>query len=152
MKRLLIGSFLILFSFAGLSQQKINIDSLLITINNNDIYIAQKIGGLSLTVKASEIGNNNSFFKPDKIVISSFPYSNSELLAAYTKEFLMQKLLPLLNDNERDLYANAMLYCLFNNRELGKLIGVSRQEWIKSGRADFDREYWKCFLNQIKLL
>lgn len=152
MKRLLVGIFLIMFSFACLSQQKINIDSLFATINNNDLYIAPKIGGLSLTVKASDIANSNSLSKPEKIAISSFPYSTSELLAAYTKEFLMQRLLPLLNDNERDLYANAMLYCLFNNRQLGKLIGISKQEWISSGRAERDKEHWICLLNQFNLM
>ena len=76
-------------------------------------------------------------------VISSLPFTIDQLCTMYTKDYLISKLYPLINDNKKDLYVNAILYNLTDdNKSLAMLVGIKRSEWVNSGRETTDKKNW----------
>lgn len=147
MKKIIITGFLFSFVNVVFGQSEINIDSLFTTLNNNELYIAPRIGGLSITTRATLSKDSVPKSKSEIFVISSLPLTIEELVSIYSRDYLVNKLYLLLNDSQRDLYANAMLYYLSGNHKyLGKLMGIKRNEWVSSGKAAKDKKHWSDIL------
>ncbi len=143
MKQIILSTFFFSLCYTAFGQNKINIDSLFATLNNNELYIAPRIGGLSITTKATLSKDSAPKSKPEIFVISSLPLTVEELVKMYSRDFLVDKLYLLLSDSQRDLYANAILYYLSgNNKYLAILMGIKRNEWISSGKAAEDKMHW----------
>ena len=67
------------------------------------------------------------------------------LMALYPRDLLVIKLVPLLEDSNKDFYANAILYALFE-RLMPPL--NTRANWIKT-TAKKDKEYWQNYVREI---
>ncbi len=144
MKKIIIIVFFIGLAHIVCGQNKINIDSLFASLDNTDLYIAPKVGGLSITARASQTKEKTPKLEIERFVISSLSITFDELVSNYSRDSLIKKLYVLLVDNKRDLYANAMLYQLTgNNNHLAKLMGVNRNDWVSSGEAAIDKKHWK---------
>lgn len=144
MKKLIF--LLALTTHSLLSASQDSLDELLSSINNKDLYITQ-IHSNPWGEKLKGIDKDSARASKRLFIVSSL---NEDIQAAakkFTKKALLEKLKLLLNDPNKDLYANALLYDLFDNRKLGKLINLTRDEWTKSGRRDLDIKHWQEFRN-----
>ncbi|HMU46577.1 MAG TPA: hypothetical protein PKC72_09425 [Chitinophagaceae bacterium] len=130
-----------------------NLDSIFSSLNNKDLFIAPRIGGLSITISNEErkaINNQKSSHKRELFKVSSFNYNIKELAKKYSTKQVSEKLFSLLQDNNKDLYAAALLYELFDNRKLGKLVNISRDTWVSNGRKATDVENIHQFMKNVK--
>lgn len=142
MKKIIAALLFFGIVYSAFGQERNNIDSLFSTLDNNELYITPIFGSVSVTTKATRVENNVKR-TPSKIVISSIPFNIDEMVKIYTKDVIMEKLYLILNDTRRDLYANALLYYISgDNKSLTGLIGVKRDEWIRTGMAAKDKKRW----------
>lgn len=81
-------------------------------------------------------------------IVSSLDEDIQILAQKYSKEMLIEKLYALLNIPASDLYANALLYDLIDNRKLGKLLSINREKWIVSRRGKADAGVWKEYIQK----
>jgi hypothetical protein len=145
---LLLFTFLATCSFSLRAQKEI--DQLLETLHNKDLYIAPIIVGTHITANPRKASRGKEK-KPRRLfMVSSLPMDVQVLASKYSKKTLIKKLYPLLKDPERDLYVNALLFDLLDNVKLGKLSFMTRDQWINSGRARADNAYWDQFMKKEK--
>jgi len=149
-KIFLIGVLLI--SIGGNAQSSRDLDSILTTLKNNELYVAPVIRGVWLFPVTASMQKERTEEKKPSFVVSSLDTDIRNMATIYTNSVLSQKLYVLLADPERNFYANALLYDLLDNRKLVKLFGVKREEWINSGKQKCDMEFWKNYFNAIDLL
>ena len=142
---------LFLVSFAGNAQSTRSFDSILTSLDNKDLYIAPIIYSSCIycsgETKVTGINKDSVRINKRLFRVSSLDENIRELAKKYSNKELLLKLYALLQDTGKDLYANALLYDLLDNRKLGKLLGMKREEWISSGRQKCDMEFWKTYLN-----
>jgi hypothetical protein len=130
------------------SQAQNRLDSLLNSLNNKDLYIAPIVGGINIGIKKS-ISNKDSLMATKRFfAVSSLDRDILELAGEYSKHVLAEKLYSLLQDTARDLYANALLYDLLDNRKLGKLLYMTREKWVSSGRKINDSRHWQQYMEK----
>jgi hypothetical protein len=141
MKSLAISIF-ILSGVIGKGQSLNGLDSLLASLNNKDLYVGWIISGVDITVK-KEKPVRDSTFRQRLFIVSSLDEDIQQLAKKYPKKILIEKLTALLKDATRDFYANALLYDLLENRKLGKLLFMKREEWISTGKKICDTQYWQ---------
>ncbi len=134
---------LFLASFAGNAQSTKSLDSILASLDNRDLYISPIIYGSNISVVIKDSVRINKRL----LTVSSLNENLREIGKKFSDKALILKLYALLQDPKRDLYANALLYDLLDNRKLGKLLGMKREEWVSGGRQKCDMEFWKTCLN-----
>lgn len=136
-KHILLLFVLALFSISrGYCQSEL--DSFIASLNNKDLYIGFGIGGINGastkrwdTIKVKP--------QPRKLgYITSTDVDITQLAKKYSTQKIVDKLLPLLDDPQKDMYAAALLYDLFDNKRLVKLSFMKREEWVKSGKNKED--------------
>ena len=98
--------------------------------------------GVDLTIKKEKLVTDSSFEKRF-FIVSSPEQDIQELAKKYSKKIVIEKLIPLLQDTTKDFYANALLCDLLENRKLGRLLFMKREEWINNGRKTCDTQYWQ---------
>jgi hypothetical protein len=145
--------FIIILSALALeAHTQRNLDAILHSLNNKDVYV-------SFITHASYIGTKapDSTFNKDSAMaavrffkVVSLDEDIKELAQAFERKILIEKLYCLLQDPARDLYANVLLYDLLDNHKLGKFLfdNHSRQQWIESGEKLKDDQKWKEFITQ----
>lgn len=136
-KHILLLFILTLFSASkGYCQPEL--DSFIASLNNKDLYITPGIGGLEGGSK-KWLDTTAEKLPPRKLVyISSTNFDITQLAKKYTTQKIVDKLLPLLDDPQKDMYAAALLYDLLDNKRLIRLKYIKRDEWIKSGSKTED--------------
>lgn len=137
---------LLLISFGGNAQSNRELDSILASLKNNELYVSPVIRGVWLFPVTASMQEERNEEKGPSFVVSSIDKNIRDMASVYTNTCLSEKLYALLTDPERDFYANALLYDLLDNRKLGKLLGMKREEWVSSGRQKCDMEFWKSYL------
>lgn len=138
---------ILIILFASCEFRCINRDAfndVIYSIDNKDLYIAPVYSN-PWGEKKKGINKDSARANKRLFIVSSFNVDIHQAAKKYTKKALFEKLKELLNDSTKDLYANALLYDLFDNRKLGKLINLSRDKWINSGRRDLDIKHWQSF-------
>jgi len=147
----ILSILLFLVSFTGNAQSARSLDSILASLDNRGLYIAPIIYSsciyCSAGTKITEVNKDSVRINKRLFMVSSFDENLREMAKKYSDKVLILKLYALLLDTERDLYANALLCDLFDNRKLGKLLGIKREDWVTSGRQKCDMEFWKTYLN-----
>jgi hypothetical protein len=144
-KPILILLLITYFVFPGRSQD--NLDSLLNTLHNRDLYVAPIIYGVSI-VKQTVVNKDSARINRRYYIVSSLDEDINTLAEKYSKDILVAKLYTLLNDPDRDLYANALLYDLLENNNLVKLMFMKREEWINNERWANDMRHWKVYMEK----
>jgi hypothetical protein len=138
-------ALLIFFLLSGLwvsAQPRPNLDSILVSLNNNDLYVGAVIGGICFFPQKQP----NPYPPRPMFIVSSLDVDIRELAKKYSTKTVSEKLIALLDDSTRDFYANALLYDLLENRKLGKLLFMKREEWIYTGKKPTDIQYWKQYI------
>lgn len=118
------------------------LDSLLNSLNNADLYTSPIIYN-PWEPKKMGINKDSARINKRLFIVSSLDQDIQQLAEKYPKKILVEKLVPLLQDTTRDFYANALLYDLLENRKLGKLLFMKREEWVSNGRKIFDTQHWQ---------
>ena len=140
--------FLSCYLITGAVHSQKNVDSLFLGVNNNDLYVSPVFGGV-ITWKQNQSGaaypvradSNRRMFR-----VSTFDSDIKELSKEFSEKSVSVALYRLLSDTTRDIFANALLFELLDNRSLGKLLFWDRSDWIRSGKKDKDIKFWKEFL------
>jgi hypothetical protein len=140
--KILAVLFFVLSGIASKGQSQSSLDSLFESLNNKALYVGWIIRGVDITVKKEKPVGDSSF-EQRLFIVSSLDQDIQQLAAKYSKGIVIEKLIPLLQDTTRDFYANALLYDLFENRKLGKLLFMKREEWINTGRKICDNQHWQ---------
>ena len=142
MKSLAVSIF-ILSCVTGNGQSLNGLDSLLSSLNNKDLYVAPIIRGVSIVVRKEKINQDSICAIRRDFMVGSLDEDIQQLAEKYSKKIVIEKLVALLQDPDRDLYANVLLYDLLENRKLGKLYSMKREEWINTGRKICDTQHWQ---------
>jgi hypothetical protein len=143
-KALLIS---LLLTGLGLNAQpRSDLDSILASLHNNDLYVAPVLRGVDLFPQTGAARNISSCPQRPQFIVSSLNVDIRELADKYPAKTVVQKLIGLLEDSTRDFYANALLYDLLDNRNLVKLLFMKREEWINTGRKTTDTQYWQLYI------
>lgn len=147
--------FIFIFYFAaGSTNAQINIDSIFLEIDNKDLYVSPVFGG-TIVWKHDNSGksyparadSNRRMFR-----VSTFDGDIRSIAKYLTEKKVSVALYKLLSDTARDLYANALLYELLDNRKLGKLFQMDRKKWIESGKREKDIGFWSEYLRSKEYL
>jgi hypothetical protein len=134
---------LFLSGVRGNTQPAVSLDTVLASLKNSELYVAPVIRGVSIVPRTE--GQVKEYYP--SFVVGSLAQDIRTLAEIYTKKLLAKKLYLLLNDPGKDLYANALLYDLLDNRNLGKLFGMKRKVWINSGKQQCDMEFWRSYFS-----
>ena len=137
-KYYIILIFLLLLQTRAVSQS--GLDSLLKRIDNKDAQIGffTRISSAGDIIKTD---NPAPQIKPHGQVMS---LDVDSLAALYPRDLIVSKLVPLLEDTNKDFYANAILYALFE-RLMPPL--NTRENWLKT-TAKKDIEYWQNYIRK----
>ena len=135
-----------IFILSGITckgQSQNGLDSLLATLDNKDLYVAPIIRGVYIGIRNEKSAQTTICSDRRSFIVSSLDEDIQQLSEKYSKKILTEKLIALLQDTARDFYANALLYDLLENKKLGKLFSMKREEWVNNGRRTSDTQYWK---------
>lgn len=149
MKTLLIA---IVFLWANTSFSQDNLDSIINSLNNKDVYVAPVIRGVYIASPGSKINRDSAKLNLSFFTVSSLDESIDRLAGKFTSQILAQRLYSLLRDSTRDFYANVLLYELFDNRFLGNFFGMNRKQWIESGRRSRDEQKWDQYMERLLIV
>jgi hypothetical protein len=144
-------SIILLVFLAGLttgSPAQGDLDSILNTLHNKDLYVAPIITGVSITVRKPVINKDSTMAKKRFFIVSSLDQDIRLLAGIYSRQVITQKLYALLQDPARDMYASALLYDLLDNHKLGNLLFMSREKWISGGQQVKDTCYWDEYMKK----
>ena len=133
---ILMCNFLLFVSIQPLYAQK-SLEKLINGLSNQDLkYEISKVGVATI--------NDNKLTVPKMLVMIKSINVNS-LAKKYKKENLIRHLITVLNDPDKDWYANVLLYAI-TQKEASPLLAVeNRDEWIIAGREQ-DLKYWNNYL------
>jgi hypothetical protein len=144
-KNIKLAAIMIL-CFAKTSFCQKELDSLLHALNNKNLQLGFSVGGLTTTATPETIAANKKSAGPRKYFhIVSDDINVQQLATKYSSKIVSDKLFALLNDKDRDMYATALLYDLFDSDGLGKLLFTDREKWIASGRKNEDTRILEAY-------
>jgi hypothetical protein len=141
-----------LFGLLGKSNAQGNIDSLLCTLNNKDVRTVIMMAARPMYIK----DESGIFIRTGYVMSSierwldrSIKLNLSEMCR--NKFLLVNKLIELLNDPDRDFFADFLLYGV--THKISDLLScATRDEWFKTKKLHFDitvRDYdiqmWKKY-------
>lgn len=146
MKAIYLLFISICLNYAAFSQTPI--DSIFRSIHNDKLYVSISFGG-DMTWKKNQEGEyypTRDFSNRRMYRVSTFSQDIVALSKLYSEKEVCLALYRLLSDSTRDLFANALLYELLDNKLLGKLVLVKRSKWVASGKRDMDLMHWEALM------
>jgi len=132
------------FNLPAIAQPYPRLDSILNSLDNAALQVWPVLRGVSITPRTGIVARE---YPLPMFIVSSFDADIHELVKEFTENTVAAKLYSLLADPERDMYADALLFQLFDDKKLGKLLFVTRAAWINSGKRECDIEFWEMYLS-----
>lgn|SRR5690606_4645249 len=130
-------SILFIMPLESLGQKKIN--KLINSISNEKLKFEVAKVGTSQMIDSGVVSLPKNLVFVKSLSLQS--------LSDRDKQRLVSRLIPMLNDNTKDWYANVLLYQLTEREASSLIIIENRDEWVAKHK-DEDLKYWHCYLNR----
>lgn len=130
--------YIVLFlPFRLVGQRQIN-DFIKTVSNDKLVFEVVKVG------TAKIIDSNKIELPRNSVIVKSSDVD--ALLSKVRKSKLIKSLIPLLNDSNKDWYANVLLYQITERDATPFMVIEDRETWVMRNREK-DIEYWNNYLN-----
>ena len=91
---------------------------------------------------------SDSMLRVSEYLIDIKSIDIKSLTEKFNNQKLLEALVNCLNDNNRDWYANMLLYAVTQKDITIFTVIEDRSEWIKNGNKDRDIKYWSNYQNK----
>lgn len=142
-------AIMILLAVCGLTAySQRSLELIASSLDNKDVYVAPIIRGVRIIAQPPVQTKDSIRISPRYFVVSSLDEDIRDVASMFSTDVVSNTLYLLLQDSTRDFYANALLYDLLDNKLLCNFFGMTREEWIESGRQRIDRKKWDEYIGK----